>query len=83
MSKMWSNDKDGNVIHIQSRRYVRFWPEHIECDFCGSLTRGRVYEDSGEVSCGACDSVIYEFPLTDPYIEFTPDYEEDEDGEAE
>lgn len=78
----WSNDNDGNVIHIASRRYVRFWAEEIECDFCGAPTRGRVYEDSAEVTCGACNSVIYEFPLVATLVEFTPDFE-DEDGETE
>lgn len=27
---------------------------HIACDFCGALTRGRVYHDSKDVVCGAC-----------------------------
>ena len=80
---MWKvNPEDDNVIKMPSRKFVRFWPEHIECDFCGALTRGRVYEDSAEVSCGACHSVMYEFPLIEPYIEFIPECEE-EDGEAE
>jgi len=27
---------------------------HFACDFCGALTRGRVYHNSKQVICGAC-----------------------------
>lgn len=72
-----TNDDDSNILRFPVRNYVRFWPDFIECDWCGQLTRGRVYEDSGEVCCGSCKTVLYEFPLTDSYIEFTPGDDED------
>jgi hypothetical protein len=39
------------------------WRHHynyyVECDFCGQLTRGRVYESAKtKVRCGACDRCI-------------------------
>ena len=37
----------------EERPYVRFYRDFIECDFCGQLTRGRVYEDSQEITCGS------------------------------
>jgi len=34
---------------------VRHYPEHIQCDFCGRLTRGIIYEDDKEsVKCTSC-----------------------------
>lgn len=39
--------------------YKRHHPAFIECDFCGSLTRGRIYDVEPEtVRCGACHRAI-------------------------
>lgn len=39
--------------------YTRHHPAFIECDFCGSLTRGRIYKVEPEiVRCGACHRAI-------------------------
>jgi len=45
-----------NVIDI-SRRYVRFYAEHIECYYCGHLSRGRVYDSMQSVVCGYCGAL--------------------------
>ena len=44
----------------EERPYVRFYRDFIECDFCGQLTRGRVYEDSQEIICGSCHATLWE-----------------------
>ena len=54
------------IINLDKRKgdekpYVRFYRDFIECDFCGQLTRGRVYEDSQEITCGSCHSTLWEF----------------------
>ena len=38
--------------------FVRFYAEYIECDFCGEPTRGRVYDQTQEVICGACGKIL-------------------------
>ena len=39
--------------------YTRHHPAFIECDFCGSLTRGRIYKVEPEIArCGACHRAI-------------------------
>jgi hypothetical protein len=39
--------------------YTRHHAAFIECDFCGSLTRGRIYKVEPEiVRCGACHRAI-------------------------
>ncbi len=52
------------VISLSDRKskpYVRFYKDFIECDFCGEHTRGRVYEGSQEIVCGACNATLWEF----------------------
>lgn len=48
------------VVHVfnAARRFVRFYSEYIECDFCGQPTRGRVYDQTQEVTCGACGQIL-------------------------
>jgi ribosomal protein S27E len=48
------------VVHVfnAARRFVRFYAEYIECDFCGEPTRGRVYDQTQEVICGACGKIL-------------------------
>jgi len=38
--------------------YRRHYPSHIACEYCGALTRGRVYENRREVHCGSCTHVL-------------------------
>ena len=61
-----SNDLPSkNVVKFPKKDYVRFYDDFVECDFCGQLTRGRVYEGTQKIVCGACDSVFFEF-YTEP-----------------
>jgi hypothetical protein len=53
------------VLQIPKRDYVRFYDDFVECDFCGQLTRGRVYEGQQKIECGACGSAFFEF-YTEP-----------------
>ena len=35
--------------------FRQVYDRHIDCDFCGAMTRGRVWDDApGVVKCGAC-----------------------------
>ena len=40
--------------------YWRYYEKHIDCDWCGKQTRGRVYKDRTDVSCGSCDRQLKE-----------------------
>jgi len=40
--------------------YWRYYENHINCDWCGALTRGRVYKGRTDVSCGSCDRQLKE-----------------------
>ena len=50
----------GSVFQVKdlARRFVRFYAEYIDCDFCGQPTRGRVYDSTQEVTCGACGQIL-------------------------
>ena len=48
-------------------RYVRFYEEHIECDFCGQHTRGRVYDGTQCVVCGSCGHTLIEVVTPEHY----------------
>ena len=61
------------IIQFPTRRFVTFYPEPIQCDYCHAITKCRVYEDSKEIVCGNCGIPIFEFEYTDPEIIFTPD----------
>ena len=43
-------------------KYTNFYTDddgHVECDFCGQLTRGRVYDDEPNlVYCGSCHGLL-------------------------
>ncbi len=41
-----------------ARRFVRFYVDYIDCDFCGQPTRGRVYDSTQEVTCGSCGKIL-------------------------
>ena len=60
----------GDLLNFPSLKFVRFYKDYIECDFCGQLTRGRVYEDSQEIVCGSCNASMFEFGTTEPDIDF-------------
>jgi hypothetical protein len=66
----------GDLLDFPSRKYVRFYRDYVECDWCGQLTRGRVYEGSQEIVCGACSSVMFEFETTEEEITFELDEDE-------
>ena len=39
--------------------YQQVYEKHIDCDFCGAMTRGRIWENEpGVIKCGACHAVI-------------------------
>ena len=40
--------------------YWRYDETHISSDWCGALTRGRVYKGRTDVSCGSCDRQLKE-----------------------
>ena len=62
-----------DVIQFPTRRFVKFYPDPIECDHCGELTQCRVYEESKEIVCCQCGTPIFEFEVTEPQIIFTPE----------
>ena len=66
----------GDLIDFPSKKFVRFYRDYIECDFCGQLTRGRVYEDSQEIVCGSCNSSMFEFETSEEQIVFEIDDDE-------
>ena len=57
-------------VVLKDRSYFNFYEGFIDCDFCGQQTRGRVYNGSHEVKCGACHSVlltltdVQQYPMT-------------------
>jgi len=38
--------------------YKPWYTDLVPCDFCGQLTRGRVYAGANQVVCGSCNTVI-------------------------
>ncbi len=41
--------------------YEQYYDRHVECDFCGQMTRGRIWaEEPTKVKCGACHHVLTE-----------------------
>lgn len=63
-----------NVVTLPVKRYVRFYKDFVECDFCGQQTRGRVYEGSQQVTCGSCSAVLIEVNHDQLDITFEPDF---------
>ncbi len=43
----------------QIANYRRFYKSHVQCDFCGQLTRGRLFPSERVVRCGSCDRVLH------------------------
>jgi hypothetical protein len=81
-----------NVVPFKRNEFVRFYDDYIECDFCGQQTRGRVYEGSQKIQCGACAAVFFEFETEEERITVTleelfemaactKDFDGDDDGE--
>lgn len=66
----------GDLICIEAhdRDWVRFFRDPWDCDWCGLPTRGRVYEETQTVVCGACRKPLLEID-SDPrhYIAFEED----------
>lgn len=67
---------DDKVLAFPFEKFVRFYKDYVECDFCGQLTRGRVYDGAQEIVCGACNSSIYEFYTSDCEVTFEPEANE-------
>jgi uncharacterized protein with PIN domain len=41
--------------------FIRYYENFIDCDWCGAMTRGRVYKEfPTHVRCGACDRELKE-----------------------
>ena len=40
--------------------YIRYYETHIDCDWCGRQTRGRIYKNRTDVSCGSCHRQLKE-----------------------
>jgi len=39
--------------------YNQYYNKHIECDFCGQMTRGRIWsEDPYKIKCGSCHHIL-------------------------
>ena len=54
-------------VVLKDRSYYNFYEGFIECDFCGQQTRGRVYNGSSEVKCGACHAVLLDISDENQY----------------
>ena len=51
------------------REYKRYYKDFVECDLCGSHTRGRVYNHArSKVVCGSCGGMLLEKPVTLPEV---------------
>jgi transcription elongation factor Elf1 len=56
------------TIHGEGRRFIRYYSDYVDCDFCGEQTRGRVYastESVRKVTCGSCHKEIATDPQPD------------------
>jgi hypothetical protein len=49
---------DLKVIEGGRPPFLRYYDNHVTCDFCGQQTRGRLYEYSVDVVCGSCGEAI-------------------------
>jgi hypothetical protein len=58
MEKQMSDVPNLDDVVLKDRSYYNFYEGFINCDFCGQQTRGRVYNGSHEVKCGACHAVL-------------------------
>tara|TARA_R100000773_G_scaffold32177_1_gene27449 strand:+ start:255 stop:497 length:243 start_codon:yes stop_codon:yes gene_type:complete len=65
--KQMSDVPNLNDIVLKDRSYFNFYEAFIECDFCGQQTRGRVYNGSDNVICGACDAVLLTLTEVEQY----------------
>ena len=67
------------VLKFERNDFVRFFKDYVECAHCEQQTRGRVYEESQQITCSVCDGVLLEID-DEPHIILT--LEEDWDGSA-
>ena len=67
------------VLKFERNEFVRFFKDYVECSHCLQRTRGRVYEESQQITCSVCDGVLLEID-DEPHIILT--LEEDWDGSA-
>ena len=56
-------------------KYTQYYTRHVECDFCGQLTRGRRWAtDPNIVRCGSCHGELLKIEVTEK-----SDHHDDED----
>ena len=65
--KQMSDVPNLDDVVLKDRSYYSFYEGFIECDFCGQQTRGRVYNGSSEVKCGACHAVLLDISDENQY----------------
>lgn len=57
---------DKPISKLISSNFSPHYSEHVECDWCGQHTRGRVYEHKPDVVvCGSCGGLLLELPRDD------------------
>ena len=67
------------IVKFERNEFVRFFRDYVECAHCEQQTRGRVYEESQQITCSVCGGVLLEID-DEPHIILT--LEEDWDGSA-
>ena len=57
-NNQWSYEqrriRSNNSDRKHMNNYLRYYDKHIDCDWCGRQTRGRIYEGRTDVKCGSC-----------------------------
>jgi len=51
------------ITKISRSKFVRFFKEHVVCDYCGIETRGLVYAESQRVVCSSCKGVLLDVDM--------------------
>ena len=62
----------------ENRQFVRFFSDYVDCGWCEQPTRGRVYEESEQITCSVCKQPLLDMSEDTQYVvEFEP---ENDDG---
>lgn len=51
------------VTKIERVPFVRFFKEHVVCDYCDVETRGMVYAESQQVVCSSCKGILLDVDM--------------------
>lgn len=51
------------ITKISRTNCVRFFKEHVICDYCGIETRALVYAESQQVVCSSCKGVLLDVDM--------------------